>query len=84
MNLECRVQHLELQYESLDGTVRKILVYTKNTHEILMSHISESNARLDRLEKDVSELKREMSNMSRDMAEVKEMLKVLIQANAQV
>ena len=82
MSLEQRVRHLESQYESLDGTVHKILIFTKNTHDILMGHVTESRKRFERLEgdvselkSDVSELKSDVSELKSDMSEVKSMLK---------
>ncbi|MTI12375.1 hypothetical protein, partial [Sansalvadorimonas verongulae] len=74
MNLEHRVQHLELQYESLDGTVQKILVFTKATHDILMAHIADTreefkkvHKRLDGVERDVAVLKTDVDVLKTDV-----------------
>ena len=78
MNFECRVQHLELQYESLDGTVRKILAYTKNTHDILMTHVADSSMKFEQLEKGQTELFKRIDRLESDSTEIKGMLKRLV------
>ena len=69
MNLEHRVEHLELQYESLDGTVQKILSFTKDTHEILMEHIAETREHVTELRKHMTESKKHMMETRKHMTE---------------
>ncbi len=71
MRLELRVEHLERQYESLDGAVRDLLTITRNTHTMLVEHISDTQEFKSEVREDIADVREDIADVKADLKDFK-------------